>query len=346
MNPAAMDSLLLPYVQAISEEEAQQQMAILMAAQAEPLINKIVARKLGFSSSEQQADLADVRSEIRLHLLNRLRRLRSIPATAPITDFRAYVVVTSYRGCAAYLRRQYPQRWRLRNRVQYLLTSQPQFGLWQDDAEEWLGGLAGWANDLQTRSWLSTTQLQSLLEGSLPPPLQGIPDPTARRISATDQVAALFSWADQFITLDDLVAVLARWWSIDDLCQSGNGKAEFFPVSPNLSTQVEQRIYLQKLWEEIQELPVRQRRALLLNLRSGYEQSALMLLPALRIATLRQIAAVLEMSAETLAGLWNQLPLDDAQLAEQMRLTRRQVINLRKAARARLFRKAQGWEKK
>jgi hypothetical protein len=84
---------------------------------------------------------------------------------------------------------------------------------------------------------------------------------------------------------------------------------------------------------------MRQRRALLLNLRGTDGRGCIALLPLTGVATLQQIAAALEMPAEHLAGLWRSLPLDDIALAEQLSLTRQQVINLRKSARARLARR-------
>ncbi len=340
MKPTEMDAALLPYLQAADEADAQRFVTTLMAEQAVPVINGIVARKLG--SDGWQAETADVRSDIVLQLLHRLHLLRHQPTATPITNFRAYVVVVSYRGCAAYLRQQYPLRQSLAHRVQYLLTNQSQLGLWQDEHEEWFGGLAAWSHELQARSRLGPEKVQQLLAEPLPPPLEGVPDGTLQRVSAVEQMTALLTWAEQFVALDDLVAVFAHWWGVKDYLPRSN-EAEQPDGNVNLATQLEQRDYLEKLWSEIQKLPPRQRRVLLLTLRSGYAQSALPLLPVLQIASLRQIAAAMDMSAEELAAVWNQLPMEDAQIAAQMKLTRRQIINLRKATRQRLLRKTRGW---
>lgn len=343
MKPTEMDSLLLPYLQAVAEEEAGRQVEKLMTEHAVPLINHIVSRKLGFSPRWRLDDGADIRGEILLQLLHRLRTLRANPAAIPIADFRAYVVVTSYRGCAAYLRQRYPQRWRLMNRLQYLLTSQPQFGLWRNENEEWFAGLAGWDDEFSVRRWFGSERIQRVLNDSLPAQLHSIPDATLRRVSAVEQMTALLTWADSFIALDDLVTIFSHWWHVQDDTMSIDDTIESFGLSTNLETQVEQRMYLQKLWVEIKELPVRQRQALLLNLRNGSAQSALMLLPALQIAGVRQIAAALEMPAEALAEIWGQLPFDDMRVAAQINVTRRQVINLRVAARERLLRRMRDW---
>ena len=86
------------------------------------------------------------------------------------------------------------------------------------------------------------------------------------------------------------------------------------------------------------ELPLRQRVALLLALRDSKVVDYLRL-PLIQIASIRQIAETLSMPAEQFATLWNQLPLEDAAIAELLGVTRQQVINLRKSARERLWRR-------
>ena len=102
---------------------------------------------------------------------------------------------------------------------------------------------------------------------------------------------------------------------------------------------LEQRTYLQRLWKEICELPLRQRMVLLLNPKDAYGSSQLEMLPFTGVATIRQIARVLEFDEEEFATLWYELPIEDAQIAKRLDLTRQQVINLRKAARQRLARR-------
>jgi DNA-directed RNA polymerase specialized sigma24 family protein len=99
------------------------------------------------------------------------------------------------------------------------------------------------------------------------------------------------------------------------------------------------RTRLRRLWSEIRQLPPRQCAALILNLRDEQGKGAVVLLPLTGTASMRQIAAVLEMPAARFAQLWNRLPLDDAAIGEMLGATRQQVINLRKAARARLARR-------
>ena len=59
--------------------------------------------------------------------------------------------------------------------------------------------------------------------------------------------------------------------------------------------------------------------------------------------SLRQLAEVLQISVESFAAVWNDLPLEDAKIAELLGLTRQQVINARKSGRERLVRRLKGF---
>jgi DNA-directed RNA polymerase specialized sigma24 family protein len=112
---------------------------------------------------------------------------------------------------------------------------------------------------------------------------------------------------------------------------------------PDQAWRLEKKIFLQRLWDELQQLPVNQRMALLLNLKDTSGGVCITLLPATGVATLRQLAETLELSAERFAELWNELPLEDTRIAELLGVTRQQVINARKSGRERLARRLKGF---
>jgi len=177
----------------------------------------------------------------------------------------------------------------------------------------------------------------------------------ASRVSArkgiaefSDFVEALFTSINAPVALDDLVGVTATLLQVKDepaTSMTGEDRSGTPDVESryDVACQVEKRIFLERLWDEVLELPLAQRTALLLNLRDEGGRGCIELFPALGVANLRHLAAALEMSAEQLAALWNQLPLDDAAIAQRLSLTRQQVINLRKAARGRLIRRLRGF---
>jgi hypothetical protein len=119
----------------------------------------------------------------------------------------------------------------------------------------------------------------------------------------------------------------------------GQAPAEPQSRDPSVLTTLAARGDLRRLWQEVLVLPVRQRAALLLNLRNADGTGMLGLLPLTGVATLRDIAAALEIPARELAELWGSLPIEDGRIAERLGVTRQQVINLRKSARERLARR-------
>ena len=88
------------------------------------------------------------------------------------------------------------------------------------------------------------------------------------------------------------------------------------------ASQVERRLYLERLWSEICQLPPRQRVALLLNLRDASGRDVLSLFPLTGVAALGRIAAVLDLPMDEVAELWKELPLDDLSIARRMGITR------------------------
>jgi DNA-directed RNA polymerase specialized sigma24 family protein len=138
---------------------------------------------------------------------------------------------------------------------------------------------------------------------------------------------------------------LAEHWRRRELEPTRRREEEPGPIvrladpAPDAAASLQQRDHIALLWEEIRRLPPRQAAALLLNLRDAQRGNALMLLPLMGIASMREIARTLGMSAEDLAAIWNRLPFEDAEIAGLLGITRQQVINLRKSARERLARR-------
>ena len=114
--------------------------------------------------------------------------------------------------------------------------------------------------------------------------------------------------------------------------------------SASIESSLVSRSALITVWREVQLLPARQRIALLLGLRDESDSAITSLLIILGIATFKELANALEMSADELTSIWDQLPLPDTAIAERLDVTRQQVINLRKSARERLQRKRRAGE--
>jgi RNA polymerase sigma factor (sigma-70 family) len=346
-----VDELLLPFLQAADEKESQRLVAHLVSRHAEPIIQSIIRYKMSGRSSgnPQGSDAEDVHADILVQLLSRLRDLKNKSGENPISNFRSYVAVVSYNACHKHLRRKYPQRHSLKNRLRYLLTHLPAFATWEGDDRQTYCGLATWERQ---KSPVAGARLQQLRDGQIGPEQAGVSQPDYQRAGWAELVTAIFQWAGGPVELDDLVNVVADWLGVKDQTAPSEDRdeADREPLERladprvKLETELEQRGYLKRLWAEIQQLPVRQRAALLLNLRDAGGDDCAHLFPLRGITTIREIAEALEMPAERFTELWNDLPLADAAIARLLDVTRQQVINLRKCARQRLARRMRAFE--
>ena len=346
------DLLLLSFLQMQEAAKAELLLINLLSNYAEPLIRNITRSKLrsALTSPTNGAtqDCEDVHGEAVLRILARLRALRASPGDARIGDFRGYVAAVTHNCYHKYLRQKYPERCRLKNRLRYALNHHVSLALWEDERGNWLCGLASWK------------PFDSFTKGHpqhLPCDLKGLnrlalTGQDAGTMNAADLLSRLFAWLQYPLALDELVSIVAELWGIKDQLQvTGSPESEpgeFCETLPDgridTASQVERRLYLERLWSEICQLPPRQRVALLLNLRDASGRDVLSLFPLTGVATLGSIAAVLDLPMDEFAELWKELPLDDLSIARRMGITRQQVINLRKSARERLARRMQAWE--
>jgi len=331
-----LDSLLKSYLTCEQTSESEELLRELVAA-ARPGIEGIVRRRLAFGASSEIQDREDISGEVVVELLRRLRVLKEEESGAAIERFSAYVATAARHACDEYLRRKYPQRRRLKTRLRYVLSTEPSFAVWQSGGEnaagqkgEWLCGLKIW-------------QAQGAARGELPAErwrdVCGSSAGDRSRQGVTAMLTAIFEAVKAPVLFDELVGVVATLWGVVDRLVPVDGEKLQGDSAPDPESQLIHRLGLESLWSEICNLPAAQRAALLLNLRSGQGDSPLAVLPAMGIATLRQIAETLGMAAEEFAELWNQLPVDDQIIAQRLGITRQQVINLRKSARERLRRK-------
>lgn len=339
-SPVKIDALLEPLLLEASDEQADELLLQLINVHAEPVIKGVIRFKLRLGSYRptQRAEADDIYQEAILQLLTQLQKFRKLPDGHPIADVRGMAAVIAHRTCARWLRRQFPERHALKNRLHYLVTRQRGFALWQGAQGQLVTGFAGWKELLVRR----VADSEALLTQIGPPK-------TSKAQELADTIAGIFNHVGGPIEFDDLVTAVASLLGVSDqpiesLAEDEDAVAAVADVSePDPAWRIEKRMFLQRLWEELQQLPRNQRAALLLNLKEASGFGCITLFPATGIATIRQLADVLEMTAERLAELWNELPLEDAKIADLLGVTRQQVINARKSGRERLTRRLKGF---
>ena len=332
------DALLEPLLREESDETADELVLGLISAHAEPVIKGIIRYKLHLSSSDakQKADADDIYQEVLLQLLGQLQRFRKSPADYAINDVRGLSAIIAHRTCSSWMRRQFPERHAFKNRLHYLLTHQRGFALWQNDDGKVVGGFEAWRGKQATLSGLGDTSVYKTFYSR-----------ANQDLSAT--IAEIFNRLGSPVEFDELVSGVAAMLGIRDqpiesLSEGDDGSALLVESEePGPAWQIEKRIFLKRLWEELQELPVNQRAALLLNLKDAGGAGGITLFPITGVASLSDLARAVSIDADRFAELWNELPLEDSRIAELLGLTRQQVINARKSGRERLARRLKGF---
>ncbi len=330
MESPNADEILASYLAEPDESAAGRLLHILIVDIAAPHARMVVAANL---RGAHQAETSDAAQEVLLDLTSHLRRMREGQTEAgaggesSIRNFRAYVASAARRAAGFILRRANPERYRLRNRIRYLLKINPVFTLTEDELGRRVASLCAWHEE--GRSQIAVAGEEQLASLAVPPGASGMP---LARLTEL-----ILSGLGAPVLLDHLTGYIGA--ALGGFAREEEFEAASAVPSSNLADQMDRRAWLGHLWSEIAELPRNQRVALLLNLRDHIGDSALRLIPGAGIATIRQIAGVLEMAPEALAGIWRQLPIDDLQIAGMLALTRQQVVNLRKSARDRLTRR-------
>ena len=330
------DFCLTSFLAATSDDVAWRGLDVLLKGEIGVRLGDTITRHL--TRSRWMTDhIEDVLAELRVKLTEKLWSLRA-GLGEPIENFHAYCATAAERACYAFLRRRFPERTRLRNRIRYAVTHHPATALQEDSPGLWR------CKSTILRVAVHRGNAQALLDSpQMYAAEQGIDTSTP----LPQLVAALLATCEEPVEFDRLVDAIAELIGVSDAPPLTSPAAASAPSSLDrvadpaapITAVLEQRESLAEVWQELVSLPVRQRTALLLNLRDPDGGATLQLLPATGLVTMSDIASALAIDDAELARIWTDLPLDDLTIATRLGATRQQVINLRKSARARLARR-------
>ena len=268
--------------------------------------------------SPDALDLDDIIGAIALRLVRKLQMVPFFEEQA-VARFEDYVHMLARHTAYDFIRRRFPERNRLRGRLRYLLQNDDAFEVWTTQHGT-VCALKAWRSrpGLESDIDLHALDLSTIATGDVRNTVREI----LRRARGPVRVEALLNALSEVLDLGEPA-----------------GDARPVEIEPAAAVQFESRESLEILWSEIKLLRPLQRTALLLNLRAPDGLDAVTLFAVLGIASLDEIANAAGMTADELIATFNELPLDDLTIADRLRITRQQVINLRKAARARLARR-------
>src|SRR5215212_3196942 len=109
---------------------------------AQRLIAAIRSRHARPRTAVEIADADDITGSVNVRLIAKLRAVTVSPDDA-IRDLEHYIATVTYNAINDQLRRRFPQRTRLKNRLRHALTSDPRLGLWSV-RKVLVGGLSAW----------------------------------------------------------------------------------------------------------------------------------------------------------------------------------------------------------
>ncbi|MFP5262217.1 MAG: hypothetical protein ACLGJB_09970 [Blastocatellia bacterium] len=140
------DLRLRAFLEEADEARRDQLLAELICQSARPVIKGVIASKLnvkrGKWDSIEGQDQDDICEEVVVQLIRRLV-LMGRGAADSLGSFEGYVAA-AHNACSSYLRRKYPERARLRDRLRYILSHHEQLAIWQLERREWVCGFVSW----------------------------------------------------------------------------------------------------------------------------------------------------------------------------------------------------------
>ena len=349
----AHGDLLRAFLEERDQEKSDRLLGELICDHAQPVIRRVLSSRLlirggGIVLTEQQ-DFDDLVNDVTVRLLNKLNELKR-RSDAQSIAFRSYVAASAYNACNEYLRRKYPERSRLKDKLRYIFTHHDRLALWFD-GEDWLCGFVSWQEC--GRSSTSSNQLRKFRYDSGTAGQSGRNAAEERGSRALIRMLlSLVEFAGEPTPFEDLIDVVADLLCIrgkEPLRASESDVAGYRDTSPRiediLCTRSEQQAFLRRVWLEIRGLPVDQRTALLLNLKDGDGTNITSLFASSCITTMREIADALGLTADQLCDIWDKLPMRDVTIAGRLGISAQQVVSLRQSARRRLLRRMQTVER-
>jgi hypothetical protein len=349
------DALLLPFLHARDRKGSESLLARLISAHATPIIKAVIKNKLRVSLSAadgrfENQEALGIENDVVASLMVELNELQETQDRNVIGNFRSYVAAVTFHACSGYLRRKNPERGQLKSSLRYLLTTRPDFALWQGAEKDWLCGLKQWQGRELARTGAGPPGRDTNGPSGLAHfKLQG--DRDIEYVPLEELLPEVLRKAGRPVAFEELINFVAGLKGIKERArrrdtddeESEQELARLPDPRADAADEFDQRVYLQKLWTEILELPLKQRAALLLNLRDVHGRGMLAMFPLTSVATVPQLAQALELPSEIFATIWNELPWEDAGIGLHLGVTRQQVVNLRKCARERLARRMKGF---
>jgi RNA polymerase sigma factor (sigma-70 family) len=338
-----MDNVLAPYLNAKDERERQQHLDELLTLRAAPLTRNVLRRRLGFYVSaqgvnENNQDAEDLYQEAMTRVVQELNQLLS-SSGIEIGNFELYVSRVTANLCIDFLRAKSPARTRLKYRLRDLLKRHKDFVSWEHD-NEILSGFASWRNT--GKSTFSDQPYQDLETKLDAFKSLYFADEDISLAPLSQVVAELFDWILGPVEIDVLVRMIAylldikdqQIESLDD--PSLLGWHLYFTAVQSSDSHVEANELLARLWQVVIKLPVEQRDSFAFGFEDQAGQDLFTILLAAEIVSWDELARGMGRPLEEVVRLRLRMPMDSAEVADELGAARENVHKWRFRAIRRL----------
>lgn len=320
-----LDPALAPLLAATSPAEIEAARTRILSAVV-PVLEATLRQRSAYHRVSRE-DAEDVRSAALERVVRALESVREGQGAVVISRFEAYAATCARMAWLDFQRARAPERVRLLHQLRFLLEGRAgdRRFQWREDASgEGRAGLAGQTDE-------ASPEMQARLRADPAGTIQhwhgaGV---ELAHLPLPAMLERVLRSAGGLLPFEALLDALAAARGIvDPLALTTPWQPEEPPDATfNPRESAEWRDHLRWLWTALQRLSLRQRTAFLLHVPVTAD------LEAEGIASLRQLAAALEIDPLEFARLWVEIPLDDRQIGERLGLERQQVTNLRRVAR-------------
>jgi len=330
-DKGAIDHQLLPYLN--SPESAAEEHLHRLLEKARPIVYRIARNFRQSARIPAHFNTQDIFVDVCVRVLPSLQQCKIDPKQHPISNFAGLVATTTSSVLSDLLASQDRQQRNLRQKVRRLIAANSNLACWKDDKGDLICGYAAWKSGVDTRGGTVPSQLELMFGSNVP-----------HKKNTAELVLQVLNNLGRPVKLDELVdlvniaseGVEVQTLSIDD--ENFVQSTPLITLPPDIVGAVDNQRLLHRLFVEIQQLRVEQRKSLLLNMTDSYGYGIEWFLFT-KIATEEHLAQLLEVSIEQFRTILNELPMSDAEIAKDLGISQTKVMNIRRAVRERLDRR-------
>jgi RNA polymerase sigma factor (sigma-70 family) len=333
-----IDEELLPYLNSVNEANSSEHLQRLLE-KARPIVYRI-ARSMrvgvGHRHAATEFNAQDIFNDVCVRLLQSLRALRQNPRRHPVSNFAGLVATTTSTVFSDLLRGKDRHRRNLYEKIRSLIAGSPALETWKDNEGHLVCGYARWrtgSSSIVVKAGRPQLQLPFRSDDFAGEPKRN----TAELVLLVlDNLGRPVKLAE----LVDLVNMAAEGVQVQTVSIDDTHYVQASPLAtfqPDVIAGLDNQRLLNRLFAEIQNLRVEQRKSLLLNMSDSYGYGIEWFLFT-HIATEEHLASLLEISIEQFRQLLNELPMSDAKIARELGVSQTKVMNIRRAVRERLER--------